>query len=80
MYVKTGSKKLNLARQVLGEDEFMKTNCDCCINYIYNEEYCCFECEANLDEDETGKFLRNSFDNCPYFQFNDEYKIVRKQK
>jgi hypothetical protein len=56
-----------------------KTNCDCCINYIYNEEYNCYECQANLDEDEIGKFIRNSFDNCPYFQFNDEYRIVRKQ-
>ena len=54
-------------------------NCEYCINYIYNEEYNCNECQANLDEDEMGKFIGNSFDNCPYFQINDEYKIVRKQ-
>ncbi len=57
----------------------MKTNCDCCINYIYDEDYTCYVCQANLDEDEMAKFLRNSFDDCPYFQLNDEYKTVRKQ-
>ncbi|MDP4182134.1 MAG: DUF6472 family protein [Bacillota bacterium] len=56
-----------------------KTNCECCINYVYDEEYNCQVCQVNLDEDEMGKFLSNSFDNCPYFQFDDEYKIVRKQ-
>lgn len=56
-----------------------KTNCDCCSNYIFDEEFSCYGCEANLDEDEMGKFIGNSFENCPYFQLNDEYKIVRKQ-
>jgi hypothetical protein len=56
-----------------------KSNCEFCINYIYNEDYSCYECQINLDEDELGKFLRNTFNDCPYFQFNDEYKIVRKQ-
>lgn len=56
-----------------------KSNCEFCINYIYNEDYSCYECQINLDEDELGKFLRNTFKDCPYFQFNDEYKIVRKQ-
>lgn len=56
-----------------------KTNCECCLNYVYDEIYNCYECEANLDEDEMGRFLRDSFDNCPYFQINDEYKTVRKQ-
>lgn len=56
-----------------------KTNCECCMNYSYDEEYNYYVCVVNLDEDEMGKFISNSFDNCPYFQFNDEYKIVRKQ-
>lgn len=56
-----------------------KTNCDCCINYIYDEDYNCYDCQVDLDEDEMGKFLGKSFDNCPYFQFNDEYKTARKQ-
>lgn len=63
------------------EDQHMKgaTNCESCINYIYDEDWNCYQCEINLDEDEMSKFLTNSFYDCPYFQFNDEYKIVRKQ-
>ncbi len=56
-----------------------KSNCECCLNYEYDEDYNQYVCEVNLDEDEMGQFLRNTFDNCPHFQFNDEYKIVRKQ-
>lgn len=29
-----------------------KTNCECCINYIYDDEFNCYQCEVNLDEDE----------------------------
>lgn len=56
-----------------------KTNCESCLNYIYDEEYDCYECNVYLDEDEMGKFLGNSFYHCSHFQYNDEYKIVRKQ-
>jgi hypothetical protein len=49
------------------------------MNYIFNEDFGYYECDFNLDEDEMSKFLGNTFDNCPHFQFNDEYKIVRKQ-
>jgi len=56
-----------------------KINCDSCLNYIYDEEYECYECSVYLDEDQMSKFLQNSLDNCAQFQFNDEYKIVRKQ-
>lgn len=56
-----------------------KTNCDFCINYTFDDDYNCYECAVNLDEDEMQKFLEYSFDNCPYFKFKDEYKTVRKQ-
>jgi hypothetical protein len=56
-----------------------KTNCECCLNYEYDEDYNQYVCDVNLDEDEMSQFLRDNFYNCPYFQFNDEYKIVRKQ-
>ncbi len=54
-------------------------NCDCCSNYVYDEDYECYVCDMNLDEDEMMKFLTGSFNECPYFQYDDEYKIVRKQ-
>ena len=56
-----------------------QTNCDYCAHYVYDEYYDYYSCQMNLDEDEMARFLRYSFDNCPYFQLYDEYKIVRKQ-
>lgn len=55
------------------------SNCEFCIHYIFDEEYNSYECCINLDEDEMMKFVSNSFENCPYFKLNDEYKTVRKQ-
>ena len=54
-------------------------NCESCSNYVYDEEYGYYTCDVDLDEDEMGRFMTNTFQNCPYFQMNDEYKIVRKQ-
>lgn len=56
-----------------------KNNCESCMYYEYDEDYDCFQCAVNLDEDEMMGFLSGSFQNCPYFKFRDEYKIVRKQ-
>ena len=36
-------------------------------------------CNVNLDEDEMVKFLADTFANCPYYDYYDEYKTVRKQ-
>lgn len=55
------------------------TNCESCMHYVFDEEYDCYVCQVNLDEDDMGRFLSNTVMNCPHFQFNDEYKIVRKQ-
>lgn len=55
------------------------TNCEYCMNYIFDDECNCYICDVNLDEDEMVRFLGDSYYNCPHFQFNDEYKIVRKQ-
>ena len=33
----------------------------------------------NLDEDEMQRFMTSQTFNCPYFNFYDEYGIVRKQ-
>ena len=52
---------------------------DICNNFIYDEEFEEYVCEVDMDQDEMGNFLTNSFFQCPYYQFNDEYKVVRKQ-
>ena len=36
-------------------------------------------CMVQLDEDEMEGFLRFTVRDCPYFQLDDEYAVVRKQ-
>ena len=57
----------------------MKSNCENCANYIFDEENECYCCDAELDEDEMRRFITAETYNCPYFSFYDEYGIVRKQ-
>ena len=57
----------------------MKSNCENCSNYVYDDENDCYVCEARLDEDEMYRFLSKENFSCPYFNFYDEYSIVRKQ-
>ena len=54
-------------------------NCDYCSNFVYDEDSECYVCDMSLDEDEMVRFLTGTYANCPYFQYDDEYKIVRKQ-
>ncbi len=56
-----------------------KSNCEFCVNYVYNEEEEVYECLVNLDEDELYRFLSSDYRECPYFNLDDEYKIARKQ-
>lgn len=56
-----------------------KTSCELCMYYEYDDEYECYVCSMNLDEDEMYRFLKGSFDNCSYYRAGDEYSIVRKQ-
>ena len=53
--------------------------CENCSNYIYDDIYDYYFCDADLDEDEMEKFLSGSYRECPYFRDADDYKIVRKQ-
>lgn len=56
-----------------------KTACENCSNYSYDEEMDCYYCEVNLDEDEMARFMSSQEFACPYFRFDDEYGVVRKQ-
>ena len=57
----------------------MKSTCDTCLYYEYDEEYECYGCQVNLDEDEMARFVSDSHYVCPYYRYGDEYTIVRKQ-
>ena len=56
-----------------------KSNCDDCVNYVFDEDCECYVCLVNLDEDEMYRFLSGTNDNCPYYSPDDEYRIARKQ-
>ena len=56
-----------------------KTAFQICKNYIYDDESDCMYCGINLDEDEMQRFLSSQTYDCPYYDFYDEYGIVRRQ-
>jgi hypothetical protein len=55
------------------------TDCEHCAHYIYDDEYECYVCDINLDEDEMARFITGTVRDCHYFNLYDEYKIVKKQ-
>lgn len=57
----------------------MKSVCDSCMYYEYDEDYECCVCQMDLDEDEMYRFLTNTNENCPYYRYGDEYFVVRHQ-
>ncbi len=61
------------------EKPTVEGNCESCLNYEYDEEYECYSCIMDLDEDEMRLFLQGSFKACPYYRFDNEYSIVNKQ-
>jgi len=54
-------------------------NCENCLHYYYDNESECYVCDVDLDQDEMRLFILDQCDSCPYFQFGDEYTVVRKQ-
>lgn len=55
------------------------SNCESCVFYDYDEDFDCYVCQMNLDEDEMVRFLSGHHSSCPYYRFYDEYKSVQKQ-
>ena len=39
----------------------MATSCESCGNFVYDDEYECYTCEVDLDEDEMARFLQYKF-------------------
>ena len=57
----------------------MASSCDMCAHYVYDDEDDFYECLVNMDEDDFARFVARGYENCPYFQLDDEYRIVRHQ-
>ncbi|MBQ7990236.1 MAG: hypothetical protein IJ251_04195 [Oscillospiraceae bacterium] len=55
------------------------SNCDNCVNYVYDEDEDFYVCMAKLDEDEMYRFVTGSYRECPYYSPDDEYAVVRHQ-
>ena len=55
------------------------SQCDTCSNYVYDEDYECYVCMVDLDEDDMCRFLSGGNFECSFYRQDDEYKIVRKQ-
>lgn len=53
--------------------------CETCANFCYDEDYECYVCEVNLDEDDMVRFLQGNTNQCAYYRNGDEYSVVRKQ-
>lgn len=53
--------------------------CDTCSNYQYDEDYECYVCMVDLDEDDMSHFLSGGNFNCAFYQLDNEYLVVRKQ-
>lgn len=54
-------------------------SCESCAYYAYDEDYECYTCEMDLDEDELVRFLSDAYYDCPYYRNGDEYRVVTKQ-
>ena len=57
----------------------MKTNCELCAHYVYDDDYECYTCQMNLDEDELYRFVTSTYFDCPYYRNGDDYMVVRHQ-
>ncbi len=64
---------------LMWEMNIMATNCDECVNYVYDEECGYYTCLVNLDEDEMYHFIQGTNYNCPHYDPDDEYALARKQ-
>lgn len=55
------------------------TECESCTNYVYDEDWDCYTCMADLDEDDMQRFLSRTNRDCPFYRLDDEYGVVRHQ-
>ena len=54
-------------------------NCENCAYYSYDEDYECYVCDMDMDEDDWVRLVSDSHSQCPYYRNGDEYAVVRKQ-
>ena len=53
----------------------LKSNCEMCDYYLYDDEYDYYYCEMELDEDEMYDCVTGSIGDCHYFRFKAKSPI-----
>ena len=53
--------------------------CETCTYFTYDEDYECYVCDIDMDEDEDVRLMSDDHYRCPYYRNGDEYLVVRKQ-
>ena len=48
------------------------SSCDICMNYTYDEDYECYTCEVDLDEDEISDYITEHFEGNSLIAAGDE--------
>ena len=54
-------------------------SCDSCVYNVCDEEDECYYCEVDMDEDDFARLMQSEYRECPYYQLDDEYAVVRHQ-
>lgn len=57
----------------------IKSSCDTCEFYDWDDDMDDNVCIANLDEDEYVRMMESPNGRCPFYKYYDEYKSVQKQ-
>lgn len=70
---------IELLLKFIRKRKIMSGDCNTCSFYVFDEEYEDYDCQVNMDEDDYVRLMSDSRFACPYYQHDDEYKIVRKQ-
>ena len=52
-------------------------NCDSCVYNVYDDDDECYYCEVDMDEDDAARLMQGHYKECPYYQNDDEYAVVR---
>ena len=55
------------------------TQCDTCWWYDYDEEFDCWFCMMELDEDDVYRIQTSRSGLCPYYRQGDDYTLARRQ-
>ena len=50
-------------------------SCDSCVYNVYDEDDEEYYCEVDMDEDDAARLLQGHYNECPYYQLDDEITL-----